>query len=199
MLTISPWLTLIALVTLPVSILATTNITKLSQKNFGAQQKELGELNGHVEEMYTGKIIVKAFGNEEASVREFKDINARLFDAAWKAQFISGVMHADDELHQQHRLRVICVVGGIMAARKVLKLGDIQAFIQYSKQFTQPIAQTANIANVLQSTLASAERVLEILEEEEQVPERVDAISVANPRGQVDFRHVASATRKTRS
>ncbi|MGO9412659.1 MAG: ABC transporter ATP-binding protein [Spirochaetia bacterium] len=191
MLTISPLLTLIALVTLPISILATTNIIKRSQKIFGVQQKELGELNGHVEEMYSGNIIVKAFGNEEASVREFKDINARFFDAAWKAQFISGVVLPIMNFVTNIGYVAICVVGGILAARKVLKLGDIQAFIMYSKLFTQPISETAGIANVLQSTLASAERIREIMEEEEQVPERVDAISVANPRGQVDFRHVS--------
>ncbi len=190
MLTISPVLTLIALVTLPVSGIAIMNVTKLSQKSFGAQQKELGALNGHVEEMYTGHVIVKAFGREGESVREFKEINSRLFDAAWKAQFISGVIMPMMNFINNLGYVVICVVGGIMAARKALKLGDIQAFIQYSRQFTQPIAQTANIANVLQSTLASAERVLEVLSEEEQVPERADAKAVAYPRGHVDFEHV---------
>jgi ATP-binding cassette, subfamily B, multidrug efflux pump len=190
MLTISPLLTLISLVTLPAAMLATMNITKISQKSFGAQQKELGALNGHVEEMYTGHVIVKAFGREGDSVREFKKINARLFDAAWKAQFISGVIMPMMNFINNLGYVVICVVGGIMAAKKALKLGDIQAFIQYSRQFTQPIAQTANIANVLQSTLASAERVLEILSEEEQVPERADAVSIPYPRGHVDFVHV---------
>ncbi len=169
MLTISPWLTLIALVTLPVSALSIMRITKSSQKSFAAQQKELGALNGHVEEMYTGHVIVKAFGRETDSVREFRDINSRLFDAAWKAQFISGVIMPMMNFINNLGYVLICVVGGLMAAGKVLKLGDIQAFIQYSRQFTQPIAQTANIANVLQSTLASAERVLEILEEEDDV------------------------------
>jgi ATP-binding cassette, subfamily B, multidrug efflux pump len=190
MLTISPWLTLIALVTLPVSAIAITNVTKLSQKSFGAQAKSLGELNGHVEEMYTGHVIVKAFGRESESVREFKAINARLFDAAWKAQFISGVIMPMMNFINNIGYVVICVVGGIMAARKVLKLGDIQAFIQYSRQFTQPIAQTANIANVLQSTLASAERVLEVMEEAEQVPERTDPVIDHVPRGHVEFAHV---------
>jgi ATP-binding cassette subfamily B protein len=190
MLTISPWLTLIALVTLPVSAIAIMNVTKLSQKSFGAQQKELGALNGHVEEMYTGHVIVKAFGREGESVKEFKAINGRLFDAAWKAQFISGVIMPMMNFINNLGYVVICVVGGIMAARKVLKIGDIQAFIQYSRQFTQPIAQTANIANVLQSTLASAERVLEIIEEEEQVPERADPVIDHVPRGHVEFSHV---------
>jgi ATP-binding cassette, subfamily B, multidrug efflux pump len=190
MLTISPWLTLIALVTLPVSAIAIMNVTKLSQKSFGDQQKELGALNGHVEEMYTGHVIVKAFGREGESVNEFKAINGRLFDAAWKAQFISGVIMPMMNFINNLGYVVICVVGGIMAARKVLKIGDIQAFIQYSRQFTMPIAQTANIANVLQSTLASAERVLEIIEEEEQVPERADPVIDHVPRGHVEFSHV---------
>ena len=190
MVTISPWLTLIALVTLPAALLATMNVTKLSQKSFGAQQMELGALNGHVEEMYTGHVIVKAFGRERESIREFKAINARLFDAAWKAQFISGVIMPMMNFINNIGYVVICVVGGIMTARKVLKLGDIQAFIQYSRQFTQPIAQTANIANVLQSTLASAERVMEVLEEEEEVPEKADATRLESPRGDVEFRHV---------
>jgi ATP-binding cassette subfamily B protein len=190
MLTISPLLTLIALVTLPVSLLATMNVTKLSQKSFGDQQKELGELNGHVEEMYTGHIIVKAFGREGESVREFKTINSRFFDAAWKAQFVSGVVLPIMNFITNIGYVAICVVGGVMAARKAIKLGDIQAFIQYSQMFTQPISETAGIANVLQSTLASAERILEIIEEEEELPEKTDALSVAYPRGHVDFKHV---------
>jgi ATP-binding cassette, subfamily B, multidrug efflux pump len=190
MLTISPWLTLIALVTLPVSAISIMNVTKLSQVSFAAQQKELGALNGHVEEMYTGHVIVKAFGREGQSVAQFKDINSRLFDAAWKAQFISGVIMPMMNFINNIGYVVICVVGGIMAARKALKLGDIQAFIQYSRQFTMPIAQTANIANVLQSTLASAERVLEVLEEEEQESERADPVVDHVPRGHVEFSHV---------
>jgi len=190
MISISPVLTLIALVTLPASLLATMNIGKRSQKSFAAQAKETGNLNGHVEEMYTGHRIVKAFGQEAKSVAEFKAINARLLDAAWKAQFISGVIMPMMSFINNIGYVVICVVGGIMAARKALKLGDIQAFIQYSRQFTQPIAQTANIANVLQSTLASAERVLEILEETDEIPERADALRVTMPRGHVEFSHV---------
>ena len=195
MLTISPLLTLISLVTLPASLLVTMNITKLSQKSFGAQQKELGELNGHVEEMYTGHVIVKAFGRERESVSQFKAINARLYDAAWKAQFVSGIIMPMMNFINNIGYVVICVVGGIMAARKALKLGDIQAFIQYSRQFTQPIAQTANIANVLQSTIASAERVFEVLDEAEEIPER----STRRPRdarGEVEFRHVRFGYKK---
>ncbi|MCX7024629.1 MAG: ABC transporter ATP-binding protein [Spirochaetes bacterium] len=187
MLTISPLLTLIAFVTLPVAFLATSRITKSSQGNFAAQQKELGALNGHIEEMYSGFKIVKAFGREGASVREFEGINARLGEAAWKAQFVSGVIMPVMSFINNLGYVVICVLGGVMAARKALKLGDIQAFIQYSRQFTQPIAQTANIANVVQSTLASAERVFEILDEVEEIPDSDDSRVIASPTGAVSF------------
>jgi ATP-binding cassette subfamily B protein len=190
MLTISPWLTLITIVTLPLSFLATMSIAKLSQKNFAGQQKWLGELNGHVEEMYTGLKIVKAFGREEESLQEFRQINTRLYNAAWRAQFVSGIMIPMINFVNNIGYVLVCVVGGIMAARKALKLGDIQAFIQYSRQFTQPIAQTANIANILQSTIASAERVFEILDEVEEIPDKEDALVITAPRGEVKFQNV---------
>ncbi len=190
MLTISPWLTLITIVTLPVSILVTANIAKLSQKYFGAQQKTLGDLNGHVEEMYTGHKIVKAFGHEEKSVREFREINGKLYSAGWKAQFVSGIIFPMMNFINNIGYVLVCVVGGIMAARKAIKIGDIQAFIQYSRQFTQPIVQTANIANILQSTIASAERVFEILDETEEVPDDPFAKGIEEPKGDVAFEHV---------
>lgn len=190
MLTISAWLTLITIVTLPLSFLATMSIAKLSQKNFAGQQKWLGELNGHVEEMYTGLKIVKAFGREEESLQEFRQINTRLYNAAWRAQFVSGIMIPMINFVNNIGYVLVCVVGGIMAARKALKLGDIQAFIQYSRQFTQPIAQTANIANILQSTIASAERVFEILDEVEEIPDKEDALVITAPRGEVIFQNV---------
>jgi ATP-binding cassette subfamily B multidrug efflux pump len=190
MLTISPWLTLITIVTLPISFLATANVAKMSQKNFAAQQKELGALNGHVEEMYTGLKIVKAFGREDESIAEFRRINGRLYSAAWRAQFVSGIMIPMINFVNNIGYVLVCVVGGIMAAKKTLKLGDIQAFIQYSRQFTQPIAQTANIANILQSTIASAERVFEILDEVEEIPDKEDARTITAPKGEVSFQHV---------
>ncbi len=190
MLTISPWLTLITIVTLPVSFIMTANIAKMSQKYFGAQQKSLGELNGHVEEMFTGHKIVKAFGHENRSLHEFKTINGRFYNAAWKAQFVSGIIFPMMNFINNIGYVLVCVVGGIMAARKALKIGDIQAFIQYSRQFTMPIAQTANIANVLQSTIASAERVFEILDEPEEIPESPFAKQIKAPRGEVRFEHV---------
>ncbi|MBN1696947.1 MAG: ABC transporter ATP-binding protein [Spirochaetales bacterium] len=190
MLTISPWLTLITMITLPLSFFGTANIAKVSQKSFAAQQKELGALNGHVEEMYTGHIIVRAFGHERESIARFDTINKRLYKASWRAQFVSGIIMPMMNFINNIGYVLICVIGGIMAARKVLELGDIQAFIQYSRQFTQPIAQTANIANILQSTIASAERVFEILDEQEELPDSPEAVSLASPRGEVIFSHV---------
>jgi ATP-binding cassette subfamily B multidrug efflux pump len=190
MLTISPILTLITLVTLPVSFFATMNIAKMSQKNFAAQQKELGALNGHVEEMFTGHKIVKAFGHEKKSISEFNRINDRLYKASWKAQFVSGIIMPMMNFINNIGYVLICVVGGVLAAQKALNLGDIQAFIQYSRRFTMPITQTANIANILQSTIACAERVFEILDEEEEIPDRTDALVIAKPRGDVRFEHV---------
>jgi len=190
MLTISPVLTLITLVTLPISFLATANIARLSQKNFADQQKELGILNGHVEEMFTGHTIVKVFGHERKAVEVFDEINGRLYNAGWKAQFVSGIIMPLMNFVNNIGYVLICVVGGIMAANKALKLGDIQAFIQYSRQFTMPIAQTANIANILQSTIACAERVFEILDEVDEIPDREDALVIESPRGEVDFQEV---------
>ncbi|MBN2440200.1 MAG: ABC transporter ATP-binding protein [Spirochaetales bacterium] len=190
MITISPWLTLITLITLPLSFLGTANIAKFSQKNFAAQQKELGTLNGHVEEMFTGHPIVKAFGHESKSLEEFKKINSRLYTASWKAQFVSGIIMPLMNFINNIGYVLICVVGGIMAAKRMLNLGDIQAFIQYSRRFTQPIAQTANIANILQSTVASAERVFEILDETEEIPDNTSPAILKNLQGEVRFDNV---------
>jgi ATP-binding cassette subfamily B multidrug efflux pump len=190
MLTISPLLTLITLITLPASFLITANIAKRSQRNFAAQQKELGILNGHVEEMFTGHKIVKAYGHERKAIEVFDEVNARLYRAGWKAQFISGVIMPLMNFVNNIGYVLICVVGGVMAAKKALQVGDIQAFIQYSRQFTMPITQTANIANVLQSTIACAERVFEILDEEEELPDRENALVLASPKGEVSFQDV---------
>ncbi len=190
MLTISPLMTVIALVTLPVSVLITTSITKKSQKFFVAQQKTLGQLNGHVEEMYSGHQIVKVFGHEENSVLKFKEINNQLYQVGWKAQFVSGIIFPALGFVNNIGYVGVCVVGGLMVAKRSIEIGDIQAFIQYMRHFTQPIVQVANIANVLQSTVASAERVFEILDETEQIPDRDDAKIIEFPRGQVRFEHV---------
>jgi len=190
MLTISPTLTLISLLTLPAVAVGTMTIMKRSQRNFAAQQKHLGELNGHVEEMYSGFRVVKAFNREEAAIRRFDEVNTELTEAAWRAQFVSGIVMPLMNFINNLGYVLICVIGGVMTARKVLKLGDIQAFIQYSRQFTMPIGQTANIMNTLQSALASAERVFEVLDEAEEQPDRSDAVALEEPQGHVAFTNV---------
>lgn len=190
MLTISPMLTLITILTLPVAFLATANIAKRSQKYFASQQKELGELNGHVEEMLTGHKIVKAFRHEKKSLTIFDGINDRLYTVGWRAQFASGLLFPLMGLINNIGYVIVCVVGGLYVTRGYIKIGDVQAFIQYSRQFTMPIAQTANIANILQSTIASAERVFEILDEPEEIPDPQDAKVKVSPQGAVRFENV---------
>lgn len=190
MLTISPIMTLIALITLPASGFITAFIASKSQKYFAEQQKCIGELNGHVEEMYGGHKVVKVFGHEADSIEKFKTVNARLYKVGWKAQFVSGIIFPALNFVNNIGYVLICVAGGLLVAKKVIEIGDIQAFIQYMRQFTQPIIQVANIANVLQSTVASAERVFEILDEEEQTPDSEDAQVIEFPKGDIKFEHV---------
>ncbi|MGE5653709.1 MAG: ABC transporter ATP-binding protein [Bacillota bacterium] len=190
MLSISPYMTLICLVTLPLSLFIMRPIIKRSQKFFAGQQKSLGELNGHVEEMYTGHKIVKAFGREQRATEEFMAINERLYDAGWKAQFISGLIMPMMSFVNNIGYVLVCVVGSILVTKKSIAIGDVQAFIQYSRQFTQPINQTANISNVIQSTVAAAERVFELLDEMEEAPDNVNAQPVGEIHGQVRFEHV---------
>ncbi|MBO9606354.1 MAG: ABC transporter ATP-binding protein [Paenibacillaceae bacterium] len=191
MLTISPWLTLITIVTLPLSILVTKNIAGKSQKYFGAQQKTLGELNGHVEEMYGGHTIVKAFGHEKKSLEKFHGINEKLFDSAWRAQFVSGIIMPLMMFVGNIGYVLVSVVGGIMVTRNAITIGDVQAFIQYSQQFTMPITQVAQIANLIQSALASSERVFELLDEPEEVPEHAAPVALAAPKGNVAFHNIS--------
>jgi ATP-binding cassette subfamily B protein len=190
MLTISPIMTLVVILTLPLYIVITTLVAKHSQKFFAAQQKEVGELNGHVEEMYTGHKIVKVFGHEKDSIKEFENINDRLYKAGWKAQFISGIIMPMMRFVSNIGYVIVCVVGGYLATLGKISIGDIQAFIQYSNQFTQPIVQTANIANIIQSTVASAERVFELLDEVEEIPDATDAKIIEFPKGEVKFDNV---------
>ncbi len=168
MFTIDWKLSLVALSTLPFYALATTTIAKRSQRYYKSQQKFLGELNGHVEEMYSGHQVVKAFGYERRSVERFEEVNDRLFGVAWKAQFVSGIIMPVMSFINNLGYVMIAAIGGVMAAARTIALGDVQAFIQYARQFTQPIIQTANIANILQSTMAASERVFELLDEEEE-------------------------------
>jgi ABC-type multidrug transport system fused ATPase/permease subunit len=190
MLTISPVLTLIVIATLPLYVIATTFIAKKSQKFFAAQQKEMGAISGHVEEMYTGHKIVKAFGKEKDSIEQFENINGRLKEAGWKAQFVSGIMFPLMNFISNLGYVGVCIVGGIWSTKSLLGIGDILAFIQYSRSFTMPIVQTANIANVIQSTVACAERVFQILDEEEELADKSDAVVLENPNGDVKFEHV---------
>ncbi|WP_054024107.1 ABC transporter ATP-binding protein [Bacillus sp. FJAT-28004] len=192
MLTISPLLTVILLLTLPLSFFVIKAIASRSQGYFKSQQAELGQLNGHVEEMYTGHKIIKAFGHERKSVAEFDAINDRLYHSGRKAQFISGVMMPLMSFINNIGYVLISVVGGILVTRQAIKIGDIQAFIQYARQFSQPLTQTANIANIIQSTIASAERVFELLDEQEESaePSGKDAAVIAAPQGNVRFEHV---------
>ena len=190
MLSISWLLTIIVLFTLPLSIGIIAGIAKKSQDFFRRQQKSLGDLNGHVEEMYTGHKIVKAFGHEEKAIAQFTVLNDSLYDAGWRAQFVSGIIMPLMRFVGNVGYVLVAVAGGIMATQGSISIGDVQAFIQYSAQFTQPITQLANIANVIQSAIASAERVFELLDEEEQISEIVHPVSIKNPNGAVEFQHV---------
>jgi len=190
MLTISPLLTVIVLLTLPLSFLVIKAIAGKSQGYFIGQQKNLGELNGHVEEMYTGHQVVKAFGHEAKAVERFDAINDRLYEAGWRAQFVSGIMMPLMSFIGNIGYVAISVVGGVLVTRQAINIGDIQAFIQYARQFTMPITQTANIANIIQSTIASAERVFELLDESEEVPEENRELDASRVAGHVSFKHV---------
>ncbi len=190
MLSISPVMTLIAFVTLPLSGVITMFIAKKSQKYYAGQQKSIGELNGHVEEMYTGHKAVKVFGHEEDSLKEFRRINGDLYSVGWKAQFMSGIIFPALNFVSNLGYVFVCIIGGLLVAKKKVEIGDIQAFIQYMRSFSQPIMQTANIANVIQSTIASAERVFEILDEQEEVHDVENPITLERAEGNVEFRNV---------
>ncbi|HXX77352.1 MAG TPA: ABC transporter ATP-binding protein, partial [Ktedonobacteraceae bacterium] len=191
MLTISVLLSLVVFITLPLSLFVTTVVAKRSQRYFARQQRALGELNGHVEEMYTGHMIVKAFGREEQSIVDFDKMNDKYYNAGWRAQFVSGTIMPLMRSIGNLGYVIVCVVGGIMVTKGAISIGDVQAFIQYSQQFTMPITQLASIANTIQLTIASAERVFELLDEEEEVPEALDAKVLESPQGKVQFDHVA--------
>lgn len=191
MLTISPILTLIMLISLPLYVLTTITIAKKSQKYFARQQKELGSLSGHVEEMYAGHKIVKAFGRERVAIAKFDEINSKLQSAGWKAQFVSGIMFPLMNFLSNLVYVAISIIGGIWITKDILGLGDILAFIQYSRSFTMPIVQTANIANVLQSTMACAERVFEVLDEEEEEADTPNVKEMNNPQGHVTLKGVS--------
>ncbi len=191
MIWISPLLALIALITIPLSILVTRQIAKRSQKLFISQWTHTGTLNGQIEEAFTGHDLVKVFGRHREVEAHFGDKNEELFQASFGAQFVSGIIMPAMMFIGNLNYVAIAVVGGLRVASGSLSLGDVQAFIQYSRQFTQPLTQVASMANLLQSGVASAERVFELLDAEEQVPDAVDPVLVSDTHGRVEFEHVS--------
>jgi len=190
MLSISPLMTLIAIVILPISAGLIGLVVKKSQKFFVAQQKYLGEINGQVEEVYSGHNIVKAYNKEEDVEQTFHDTNNILYQSAWKSQFLSGLMQPIMTFVGNLGYVSVAVVGSMLAVRGTITVGDIQAFIQYVRNFTQPITQLAQVSNMLQSTAAAAERVFEFLEEEEEVQNVENPVHLEFPQGRVDFQNV---------
>jgi ATP-binding cassette subfamily B protein len=191
MLTISWLMTLVALVMLPLSFALVSIVIKASQKYFKQQQVQLGHVDGHVEEMYGGHIVIKAFNGEEKSIQQFDKFNEALYVVGWKSQFLSGLMMPIVTFVGNLSYVGVCILGGYLALQGTIGVGDIVAFINYVRSFTMPITQVANIANVLQSTAASAERVFEFLDEPEEVPDPVDAVTLKVVTGNVTFNHVS--------
>ncbi len=190
MLSISPLMTLVALLILPVSLGMISFVMKHSQKYFKGQQEYLGNVNGQVEEVYSGHNIVKAFNKEKDVIEEFEKTNDKLYDSAWKSQFFSGMMMPIMQFVGNLGYVGVVILGGILAAKKTIEVGDIQSFIQYVRNFTQPIQQLAQVANMLQSTAAASERVFEFLEEEEEDQTVPNPVSVEGLEGNVTFEHV---------
>ncbi len=190
MLSISWQMTLIAVLIVPLSFGTMALIIRASQKYFAQRQDFLGHVNGHVEEMFGAHIIVKAFNGERKSIAKFDEYNDTLYQASWKAQFFSGTMRPLMRWIGNLGYVAVVIVGGWLAVRDLITVGDIQAFIQYMRSFTQPITQLANISNILQQTVAAAERVFDFLEEEEEEPDPADAIALESIQGHVEFRNV---------
>ena len=190
MFSISWQMSLVALLVLPLAGGVVTLIAKSSQKQFLRQQTQLGELNGHIEEMYSGHQVMRVFNGQKKSLAKFSRVNDQLQESAWKAQFLSGLIYPIMNFIGNIGYVVMAILGGWLAINGRLKIGDIQAFIQYIDQFNQPLVQVANIANVLQSTAAAAERVFEFLDEPEEQSEGKDLVKLANVKGEVEFDNV---------
>lgn len=190
MLSISPLMTIVALLILPISLGLISGIMKKSQKYFVGQQEYLGNVNGQVEEVYSGHNIVKAFNKEQDVVGEFEQTNNKLYDSAWRSQFLSGLMMPIMQFVGNLGYVGVAILGGYLAIKDVIEVGDIQSFIQYVRNFTQPIQQLAQVANMLQSTAAASERVFEFLEEKEEDQTVPNAVSVEGLEGNVEFDHV---------
>ena len=190
MLSISPLMTVVALLILPISMTMISRIMKRSQKYFRGQQEYLGNVNGQVEEVYSGHNIVKAFNKEDDMIRTFEETNDQLYESAWKSQFFSGMMMPIMSFVGNLGYVAVAILGGFLAIKKTIEVGDIQSFIQYVRNFTQPIQQVVQVANMLQSTAAASERVFEFLEEEEEDVIVENPVSVEGLKGNVEFDHV---------
>lgn len=190
MITISWQLTIVAFIVFPVSIVVIGLVIKKSQKLFKIQQESLGEINGHIEENYSGHSIVKVFNGEKGALKKFISVNAELYDSNWKSQFLSGLLFPIISFIGNLGFVGVSVLGGWLAINQGLQIGDIQAFIQYVQQFNHPIVQLGNIVNILQSAVASAERVFEFLEEKEEIEDVVSPASMQSVKGDVDFENV---------
>lgn len=190
MLTISISMTLVSFLIVPLSLILIMLVVRVSQKYFKSQQKFLGHINGHIEENYTGHNVVQVFNGEEDAINTFEELNEELYSSGWKSQFLSSMMQPIMTFVGNLGYVAVCILGGFLAVKKVITVGDIQAFIQYVRSFTQPITQLANISNTLQSTAAAAERVFEFLEEDEEVKETENSIKVDEIDGAVEFRNV---------
>lgn len=191
MLTISVWLTIIAFLSLPISGLIAAKIAKLSQKQFKINQAELGKLNSHVEEMYSGHKVIKSLNREQSSIAKFEEINDKLYNAGWKSQFVSNIIMPALMFISNLSYVAVAVIGGLLTNNGMLTIGSIQAFIQYSRQFNQPITEIASIFNTLQSTAAAAERVFFLLDEQEEVAENPVPVSLVNTKGDVTFENLS--------
>ncbi len=191
MLWISPVLALVALVAIPLSMFASIFIAKKSQKQFIAQWDWTGKLNGHVEEMHTGHSLVKVFGRRQQAITDFATLNDKLFESSFKAQFISGVIQPVTQLVSNLIYVAIAVLGGYRVATGTMSLGDVQAFIQYSRQFGMPLAQIAGLMNVVQSGVASAERLFELLDATEEIADPVEFKEIGRAKGKIEFKKVA--------
>ncbi len=190
MLSINGWMTLVSLVIIPLSAVTTMQIVKRSQNFFKQQQDYLGHVNGHVEEMYGGHQVMKAFNGEARSLEIFDRSNSVLYSSAWKSQFLSSIIMPVMNFLGNVSYVAVTILGGWFAARGIITVGDIQAFIQYVRSFNQPINQLANVSNLLQQTAAAAERVFEFLNQAEEVPEAADPVELSSVRGEVEFRNV---------
>ena len=190
MISISGWMTLVAVTIIPMSALSVINLIKHSQKFFKLQQKNLGMLNGYVEEMYSGHLIVKAFNQEDKSKEKFNDFNDNLYNSSWKSQFLSSIMMPIMSIIGNVGYVLVAVMGATFAVRGIITIGEIQAFIQYVKNFTRPISQIANISNILQQTAAAAERVFEFLDEENEIEETKNPVDTDIIKGNVSFENV---------